>query len=321
MLSKATLFLALAVALLAVTTRSASASFHVMQVEQVIGGVDGSTSKQAIQLRMRTSFQNLMSNARLYAWDAAGANPVLLIEFPTDIAATAGGTRILAATSDFSSATSPTVTPDFVLSNEIPASYLDAGSITFEDDFTTVYWRVSWGGANYTGPTTGEFTNDGDGEFGPVVPSVLPSAGNQALTFKFGFTIASTSNANDYDVPAGGAVFFNSTGGSGTVQTLIGVPPGGAGSALALGSPVPNPVSASMQYAVTLPRDAHAKVGIFDLAGRRLLTLVDRDLPAGPHSFSWSGPSEAGSGFANGVYLLVLESEGATVAKRFILMR
>ncbi len=37
---------------------TAHATFHFMQIEQVIGGVDGDTTKQAIQLRMRSLNQN-----------------------------------------------------------------------------------------------------------------------------------------------------------------------------------------------------------------------------------------------------------------------
>jgi hypothetical protein len=40
-------------AVLALAAAPAHATFHLMQVEQVIGGVGGYTSAQAIQLRMR----------------------------------------------------------------------------------------------------------------------------------------------------------------------------------------------------------------------------------------------------------------------------
>ena len=45
----------------------AAVSFHFMQIEQVIGGVNGDPSAQAIQLRMRTCFQNQVQQARLVA--------------------------------------------------------------------------------------------------------------------------------------------------------------------------------------------------------------------------------------------------------------
>ncbi len=36
---------------------SVAESFHHMQIEQVIGGVNGNTTTQAIQLRTRSAFQ------------------------------------------------------------------------------------------------------------------------------------------------------------------------------------------------------------------------------------------------------------------------
>src|SRR2546425_4086643 len=88
--------------------RPAAASFHLMQIEQVIGGVNGSAKNiQAVQLRMRSAFQNLVSNGRLVVRDATGAGPVVLIAFPSNVANAAAGARVLAATSDFMSATTP----------------------------------------------------------------------------------------------------------------------------------------------------------------------------------------------------------------------
>jgi hypothetical protein len=314
------LFLVLSASLLVLGARPASATFHLMQIEQVIGGVDGDATKQAIQLRYRSSFQNLLSNARLNVRDAAGANPVLLIDFTSNSAVTANATRILCATSNFGSSLSPAVTADYQLTNPIPVSYLAAGSLTFEDDIGTIYWRVSWGGASYTGPKTGSITNDSDGQFG-VWPSELPSSTNQALLFQGTAAAASTLNQNDYAVTAGGAQFENDDGSKGTVQTLVGTPGAGVVASIALGAPAPNPTRRSMSYSVVLPHRARANVGIFDVSGRRILTLVDRELDAGPHAFSWVGPSDGPVAMSNGVYFLGLEAEGSFVARRFVLMR
>ena len=49
----------------------AQAAFHVMQIEEVIGGVGGSISAQAIQLRMRSAGQNVVASSSLWAADAA----------------------------------------------------------------------------------------------------------------------------------------------------------------------------------------------------------------------------------------------------------
>lgn len=194
---------------LAAMAAPAFATFHLMQIEQVIGGLNGDTSVQAIQLRMRTSFQNQVSNSRVRAWDAAGLNPVLVIDMTTNVANSATGDRVLIASSNFAMHTTPAAAPDFIMTNLIPASYLAAGSLTFEDDFGTILWRISWGGAGYTGSNLGSITNDADGNFGPQLAIALPSTTLQAVLFSGTATAVSTNNAAQYGVTSGAAVFTN----------------------------------------------------------------------------------------------------------------
>ncbi len=193
-------------------------SFHVMQIQQVIGGVNGDTGKQAIQLRMRTAFQNQVQAARLRAWDAAGANPVMVIDFTTPVANSNGGDTVLVTTSAFDGSTSPACVADFQMTNPIPASYMAAGRLTFEDDFGTIYWSLAWGGAGYTGSNLGALTNSPTGNFGPPFAGPLPTTGVAALAFQGPFTAAAGANATDYALTTGPAVFTNNAGANFTVS-------------------------------------------------------------------------------------------------------
>lgn len=195
----------------------AHAGFHVMQIEQIIGGVNGDVTAQAIQLRMRSSGQNLVANAQLTAVDAAGANPVLLLDMTTNVSNSAAGARVLLATSSFFNYASPLLAANFVLANPIPASYLPAGQLRFTDDFGTIYWSVSWGGAGFTGSTTGNGANDLDGVFGPPVATALPSTTLQALLFGSAASAMSTTNLAQYALTPGAATFINNAGTSFTV--------------------------------------------------------------------------------------------------------
>lgn len=194
-------------------------NFHLMQFEQVIGGVNGDTTAQAVQLRMRLFGQNFVTGVRLIAWDAAGQNPVVLLDFPGNVSNNAAGARILIASSNFASLIDPSITPDFIMTNLIPAEYLAVGSITYEDNFT-IWWRLSWGGANYTGPNTGSNLNDGDGNFGPPWPGPLPSTCARALQFQGEASALSTNNAADYALTAGAAIFTNNANAAGTVTAV-----------------------------------------------------------------------------------------------------
>lgn len=299
--------------------RPAAASFHLMQIEQVIAGVDGSTATQAIQLRMRAAGQQFVSQGHVWVADAAGENPVELLALPGNVATGTTGARVLLATSGFAAATNPGVTPDFTLANPIPDTYMAAGTMTFEDDFGTVYWRVSWGGAAYTGPTTGAITNDVNGDFGPAFAGPLPTASGQALRFQFAANAGSTANSTDYAVTAGPAVFTNNATASGTIVSLVSVP-GGPATGVALAGPIPNPAAGPLTYFVTLPRETHVSVDVYDLAGRRRLALVDRRLPAGRNSLTWDPHAAGAAAPGRGIYFLALRAEGVRRTARVVLL-
>ena len=202
---------------------------------------------------------------------------------------------------------------DYLLHNRCFAT------LTFESDGGIIYWRVSWGGAAYTGATTGSLTNDGDGQFGPAFAGPLPTGSGQALQFGGAAGAASTNNAADYALTAGPAIFTNNAGASGTIVSLVGVP-GPLPEALALAAPMPNPVRGAMTYAVTLPRESRVQVDVFDLSGRRRLALEDRALPAGRNRLTWD-PAVGGAGtLPGGVYFLRVRAGGEQRTTRFVLL-
>lgn len=197
----------------------AHATFHFMQIERVIGGVCGDVSQQAIQLRMRMAGQHEVSGARLRSWDAAGANPIVVINFGSDVAISTAGSRVLVESVAFGSAQDPG--EDFFLTALIPASRLPAGKLTFESDAGLIYWSLAWGGALYTGTNMGQTTNDADGNFSPVLPGPLTWTSGKALFFDGAFGDLSTNNAADYALTAVEAVFTNNAATAGTVSDCL----------------------------------------------------------------------------------------------------
>ena len=201
----------------------AVATFDLMQIEQVIGGVDGNTSAQAIQLRMRSAGQCFVSQGKLMVYDAAGENPVLLIDFQSNVPGCRLGDRVLITSAGIGCYFfgGKDIVADFTFSNLIPEGYLDAGTLTLENNAgTIVYWRLSWGGKSYTGPTDGSTLNDDDGDFGPPYDGPLPSDGVQALLFQGPADAQSTTNQDDYDLTADNSVWMNNAGDSETVIIL-----------------------------------------------------------------------------------------------------
>jgi hypothetical protein len=299
----------------------AHATFHLMQIEQVIAGVDGNTTVQAIQLRMRLAFQDQLQESRLVAWDAAGLNPVVVATPDSPVLNNGSGVRVLIATSNFSTFTSPPAAPDFILDHLIPASYLAAGSLTFEDAAgTIVYWRLSWGGAGYTGSNLGSTTNDADGNFGPPFAGPLPSADLRAVRFNKAATALSTTNANDYNLTAAAAQFVNNNGDTYLVQSNpTGVPDLSGGPELLQN--VPNPFNPTTSIDFNLSGPTRATLRIYDARGALVITLLDRDVPGGPRRVTWDGRDSQGRRVSSGVYFYRLTAGQFEKSRTMVLLK
>ena len=86
--------------------------------------------------------------------------------------------------------------------------------------------------------------------------------------------------------------------------------------ALALSGGAPNPFSATTRLRFGLPRTAHVRLEVFDLAGRRSRVLVDRYLPAGWHDARWDGRDASGRRSAPGVFVVRLHAGGEARTRR-----
>ena len=88
------------------------------------------------------------------------------------------------------------------------------------------------------------------------------------------------------------------------LRTLRGSPLGGAPALLA-----------------DLPEETAARLDIFDLQGRRIRTLVERELPRGATVVTWDGRDAVGRVVPRGVYFARLTTPRAVRAARVLLAR
>ena len=85
---------------------------------------------------------------------------------------------------------------------------------------------------------------------------------------------------------------------------------------LLLDAPVPNPSTGSFGISFELPTTTTVDLSVYDLSGRRVVTLVSDTVPVGLHQAVWD-PGDAPSG----CYLLVLRTEDETLTQTCVLMR
>lgn len=83
-------------------------------------------------------------------------------------------------------------------------------------------------------------------------------------------------------------------------------------------SPVyPNPVHNNFCCELNLTQATQVKVSLFDITGRMIETLVDKQLSAGVHNLTWTSKQS----LANGVYYLRLDAENKQQSRKFIVMK
>ncbi len=83
----------------------------------------------------------------------------------------------------------------------------------------------------------------------------------------------------------------------------------------------PNPFNPRTTVRFALEQDCTTDLGVFDLRGRRVATLLNGRQSAGPHAVVWDGKDHQGRGVASGVYLAVLRAGGRLHTTRLALLR
>jgi hypothetical protein len=84
----------------------------------------------------------------------------------------------------------------------------------------------------------------------------------------------------------------------------------------------PNPFGARTSIGFTLERTGRVKLGVFDLAGRRVRTLAVGEHAAGRHDVAWDGRDDAGRAVRAGSYRVRLElPDGTSLVRGMVRVR
>jgi hypothetical protein len=81
----------------------------------------------------------------------------------------------------------------------------------------------------------------------------------------------------------------------------------------------PNPFNPVTRIDYTVNDAARIRITVYDVAGRRVRTLVDGSMPAGAHSTTWNGRDTRGAAVAAGVYFVRLEMGTQTMIRKAVL--
>jgi hypothetical protein len=83
----------------------------------------------------------------------------------------------------------------------------------------------------------------------------------------------------------------------------------------------PNPFNPSTNIEFSLPESARVRIEVFNILGRKVRHLIDRELPAGTHRIEFDGRDARGHSLATGVYFYRLSTDSYTESKKMMLLK
>ena len=83
----------------------------------------------------------------------------------------------------------------------------------------------------------------------------------------------------------------------------------------------PNPFNPNTEIQFALPRAGQVKLGIYNIIGQRVVTLVDGFMAAGYHRVMWDSRNSSGKDVASGIYLYKLEAGDFVRSRKMLLLK
>jgi len=141
--------------------------------------------------------------------------------------------------------------------------------------------------------------------------TITIDAGLVGQVLQFGFL----NRATNYE---GAGIFYDNLS---FAKVPVATPPAVIADGIALGQNYPNPFNPTTRIDFTLQTAQNVRLQVFDVAGRRVVTLLQGPLPAGEHFVIWDGRSESGGRVASGSYRYVLEGPDGRLIRSMTLLK
>lgn len=92
-------------------------------------------------------------------------------------------------------------------------------------------------------------------------------------------------------------------------------------SQIQISSAYPNPFNANITIEFILLDRNDISVEIFDVMGRKVRTLINRNLLSGKHSLNWNGKTDSGAATGSGIYFVRINLNGSLINNKIIQLK
>jgi flagellar hook assembly protein FlgD len=82
----------------------------------------------------------------------------------------------------------------------------------------------------------------------------------------------------------------------------------------------PNPFGSETRLAFSLGTETAMDLSVYDVAGRRVTTLISGTMSAGDHRLAWNGTDSDGRRVAPGVYVYRLDTPQASISRKMVML-
>ena len=83
----------------------------------------------------------------------------------------------------------------------------------------------------------------------------------------------------------------------------------------------PNPFNHSTQIKFSVSDPGHMSVGIYDVSGKWVTSILENQISPGFHTFNWNGIDTLGNPVSSGAYLIVMKFGSHTISKKISLLK
>jgi flagellar hook assembly protein FlgD len=88
-----------------------------------------------------------------------------------------------------------------------------------------------------------------------------------------------------------------------------------------LGPNYPNPFNPTTSFVVGLPQSAPLSVGVYNMVGQKVRTLIDEVRPGGYFTVQWDGTTDDHQVAGSGVYFVRMASQSFSAVRKIVMLR
>jgi hypothetical protein len=159
-------------------------------------------------------------------------------------------------------------------------------------------------------------STDGGNTWPYVLATGTPNDGSELVTAP-----NVTTSLARVKVAAAANVFFDISNVNFAIQSATGVADAPFGLHPQLMANRPNPFGGETTLSFVMPASGRAELSVYDLAGRRVRTLMTGEVGPGNNQVTWDGTDASGRPLSAGVYFYRLETLGESLTGRMTLLR